>query len=91
MYFKSSGRHNPATGQSDWYYRLVESYRNSLGEVRQRTLLSVGFIDYLSADQLKQIVSGLNSHLRGEILLCSFYQEKIRSAQNGSRKKSEDS
>jgi len=69
MYFKSSGRHNPETGKHDWYYRLVESYRNALGEVRQRTILSVGFVDYLSAEQLNAIASGLNSRLRGDCLL----------------------
>lgn len=66
MYFKSSGRHNPQTGCHDWYYRLVESYRNALGEVRQRTVLSVGFVDYLSADQLNQIADGLNLRIKGE-------------------------
>ncbi len=69
MYFKSSGRHNPQTGKHDWYYRLVESYRNALGEVRQRTVLSVGFIDHLTADQLNNIAYGLNARLSGEILL----------------------
>jgi len=45
MYFKVSGRHNPHTGKSDWYYRLVESYRNSDGRVCHRTMLNVGFLD----------------------------------------------
>jgi hypothetical protein len=66
MYFKSSGRHNPQTGKHDWYYRLVESYRNALGEVCQRTVLPVGFVDYLTAEQLNAIASGLNSRLCGE-------------------------
>jgi hypothetical protein len=43
MYFKATYRHNPKTDKSDWYYRLVESYRNVLDEVRQRTVLSVAF------------------------------------------------
>jgi hypothetical protein len=33
----------------------VESYRNALGEVRQRTVLSVGFVDCLTAEQLNAI------------------------------------
>jgi hypothetical protein len=69
MYFRSSGRYNPATGRHDWYYRLVESYRNALGEVRQRTVLSVGFVDYLKAEQLNDIAAGLNARLGGEIPL----------------------
>jgi hypothetical protein len=47
----------------------VESYRNALGEVRQRTVLSVGFVDYLTAEQLNAIASGLNSRLCGESVL----------------------
>lgn len=45
MYFKSSGRHNPHTGKSDLYYRLVESYRNSDGRVCHRTMLNLGFLE----------------------------------------------
>ncbi|MGB4414641.1 MAG: IS1634 family transposase [Paludibacter sp.] len=57
MYFKFSGRHNPHTGKSDWYYRLVESYRNSEGRVCHRTMLNVGFLDGegLTTDQLNLI------------------------------------
>jgi len=45
MYFKSSGRHNPQTGAFDWYYRLVESYRNASDRVCHRTILNIGFLD----------------------------------------------
>jgi hypothetical protein len=78
MYFRSSGRYNPATGRHDWYYRLVESYRNALGEVRQRTVLSVGFVDYLKADQLNDIAAGLNARLRGQL---SLFEDPEVSAQ----------
>ena len=53
-YFKLSGRHNSATGKSGWYYRLVESYRNADDRVCHRTMLNVGFLEDLTADQ-KQI------------------------------------
>jgi len=69
MYFKVTGRRNPDTQQPDWYYRLVESYRNALGEVRQRTVLSVGFIDYFSAKQINQIQQGLNDRIEGQLSL----------------------
>jgi hypothetical protein len=52
MYFKATFRHNPRTGKSDCYYRLVESYRNVLDQVRQRTVLSVGFMDEFTQDQI---------------------------------------
>jgi len=57
MYFKVSGRHNPHTGKSDWYYRLVESYRNSDGRVCHRTMLNIGFLggEGLRVDQLNLI------------------------------------
>ena len=46
MYFKFSLRKNPATNQTESYFRLVESYRNEFGRVCHRTLLNIGFIDY---------------------------------------------
>ncbi len=55
MYFKVSGRHNPATNQSGWYYRLVESYRNSDGRVCHRTMLNLGFLEGLSPEQMNVI------------------------------------
>ena len=55
MYFKATFRHNPRTGKSDWYYRLVESYRNVLDQVRQRTVLSVGFMEEFTQEQIDQI------------------------------------
>ena len=53
----------------DWYNRLVESYRNALGESRQRTVLSVGFIDRFSSEQLNQIQKGLNDRVEGQLTL----------------------
>ena len=55
MYFKGSGRHNPTTNQPGWYYRLVESYRNSDGRVCHRTLLNLGFLEGLSPEQMNLI------------------------------------
>jgi transposase len=55
MYFKVSMRPNPAIGFISGYYRLVESYRNSNDRVCHRTILNVGFLDGVTADQLNQI------------------------------------
>lgn len=56
MYFRSTIRHNPATGQIDSYYRLIESYRNGTGRVCHRTLLNVGFVNgRLNTDELNQV------------------------------------
>ena len=64
--FKATFRHNPRTGKSDWYYRLVESYRNVLDQVRQRTVLSVGFMEEFTQDQIDQIQAGINDRLVGQ-------------------------
>ena len=66
MYFKATYRHNPKTDKSDWYYRLVESYRNVLDEVRQRTVLSVGFLSEFSGDQIDLIEKGICDRLSGQ-------------------------
>ncbi len=75
MYFRSTFRHNPATGKSDWYYSLVESYRNVIDEVRQRTVLAVGFMCDFSGEQIDQIQAGINSRVLGQKRL--FEDEKV--------------
>lgn len=66
MYFKATYRHNPKTEKSDWYYRIVESYRNVLDEVRQRTVLSVGFLSDFTGDQIDLIEKGLCDRITGQ-------------------------
>lgn len=66
MFFKATYRHNPKTDKSDWYYRLVESYRNVLDEVRQRTVLSVGFLSEFTGDQIDLIEKGICDRLTGQ-------------------------
>ena len=70
MYFKVSGRHNPATNQHGWYYRLVESYRNLDGRVCHRTMLNLGFLEGLSPEQMNVIQNILTerSNNQGESL-----------------------
>ena len=60
MYFKVSIRTNPATGNPDGYYRLVESYRNVDNRVCHRTLLNVGFMDDIQAEEQNRIQKLLN-------------------------------
>lgn len=56
MYFKASGRVNPANQKNDSYYRLVESYRNAEDRVCHRTILNIGFLNAeLTVDQLNLI------------------------------------
>lgn len=74
MYFKATFRYNTRTGKSDWYYRLVESYRNVLDQVRQRTVLSVGFMDGFTEDQIDQVQAGINDRVVGQPGLFSDSQ-----------------
>jgi hypothetical protein len=62
MYFKLSLRNNPATGKSDGYYRLVESYRNEYNRICHRTLLNIGFID-IQPEKLNSIKTILNDRV----------------------------
>lgn len=65
MYFRSSMRRNPKTGELSGYYRLIESYRNQHDRICHRQMLAAGFLDELSADQLNQIQKGLNMRVEG--------------------------
>jgi hypothetical protein len=60
MYFKVSIRTNPATGELDGYYRLIESFRSVDGKVCHRTLLNVGFMLGVEAETLNRIQKLLN-------------------------------
>ncbi|TVQ04342.1 MAG: hypothetical protein EA359_06965 [Balneolaceae bacterium] len=55
-------RHNPHSGHSQGYYRLVESYRNEFNRICHRTLLNIGFVD-TSPEKLNSIRGILNDRL----------------------------
>lgn len=55
MYFKSSLRKHPETGELSAYYRLVESYRNADNRICHHTILNIGFIDDATPEQLNKI------------------------------------
>lgn len=92
MYFRSSMRHHPKTGELSGYYRLIESYRNVAGRICHRTILSAGFLNDLSVEQLNKIQKGLNQKIDGldntlfpeetdpEVLsyIDQFYQQMVR-------------
>jgi len=73
-------RKNPTTDELCGYYRLMESYRDELGEVRKRTLLNVGFLDDLSGDELCLIQTRLTERVMGveKTLFSNFDSEKVR-------------
>jgi transposase len=55
MYFKFSLRKHPQSEKLSGYYRLVESYRNAENRVCHRTILNVGFMEDVTAEQLNRI------------------------------------
>ncbi len=55
MYFKFSLRKHPQTQKLSGYYRLVESYRNGDNRICHHTILNVGFMEDVTAEQLNKI------------------------------------
>ena len=77
MFFKTASRINPQTGKLSIYYRLVENSRNALGGFTQRSLMSVGFMDDVSTEELHRIADGLNDRISGQGTLIED-SEKVR-------------
>jgi len=66
MFFKTASRINPQTGQLSIYYRLVENSRNALGGIYQRNIMTVGYMDDVSTEELHRIADGLNERISGQ-------------------------
>jgi len=66
MFFKTASRIDSQTREMSIYYRLVENYRNVLGDTRQRTILSIGRMEGINPKELWAIADGLNAQYRGE-------------------------
>jgi len=64
MYFKGVIRTNPSSNKLDSYYRLVESYRNADGRVCHRTMLNIGFMYGVAAEELNRIQKLLNHKIQ---------------------------
>ncbi|MFV0289666.1 MAG: hypothetical protein ACK5IJ_02030, partial [Mangrovibacterium sp.] len=60
---------------SESYFRIVESYRNALGEIRQRSLLTIGFSEELTTDKMEAVGKSLQALIDGEPLL--FEEELV--------------
>jgi hypothetical protein len=80
MFFKCSMRKNPETGMPCGYYRLLESYRDLTGQVRKKTLLTLGFLEDLSGDELCLIQTRLNEKISGinTTLFSEFDSPKVQ-------------
>ena len=69
MYFKASCRRNPRTEKVESYYRLVESYRDANNYIRHRTIVTAGFIDHFTAEELNFIQKNISDRVNGKPIL----------------------
>jgi predicted SprT family Zn-dependent metalloprotease len=69
MYFKASCRRNPQTEKVESYYRLVESYRDANNYIRHRTIVTAGFIDHFTAEELNFIQKNISDRINGKPIL----------------------
>jgi hypothetical protein len=69
MYFKASCRRNPQTEKVESYYRLVESYRDVNNYIRHRTIVTAGFIDHFTAEELNFIQKNISDRINGKPIL----------------------
>ena len=69
MYFKASCRRNPQTDKVESYYRLVESYRDANNYIRHRTIVTAGFIDHYTAEELIFIQKNITDRVNGKPIL----------------------
>lgn len=59
MYFTSVIRYSPEHGRELPYYKIKESFRDVLGHVHTRVMLTPGYLPDLSRDELVQVRRGL--------------------------------
>jgi len=71
-------RYNSELKTSCGYYRLVESYRNFEGRICHRTILNVGFLHDLKAEDLNKIQKQLTDKAQGKLDLFVESDKKIR-------------
>ena len=89
MYFTSVIRYSPEHGRELPYYKIKESFRDSVGRVHTRLMLTPGYLPELSGDDIPQIRRGLtymmeqSEALPGQQRLfdadpCSECSQKVR-------------
>ena len=59
MYFTSVTRYSPEHGRTLPYYKIKESFRDVLGRVHTRVMLTPGYLPDLCCDEIVQIRRGL--------------------------------
>lgn len=59
MFFTSDIRFSPEHGRELPYYKIKESFRDVLGRVHTRVMLTPGYLPDLSGDEIVQVRRGL--------------------------------
>ena len=77
MFFKSNDKYNHEAKAYQTHWRLVESYRDFDGNVRNRTIVNAGFIDHLSAEKLNAIQKILSNKVLGKETIDYQHDEKV--------------
>ena len=78
MFFKTDSKIDSQTGVMSIYYRLVESYRDVLGNTRHRTVLSVGRMDGITPEPacVKTKIF-FTEYIKKKVYLCGCNIKKI--------------
>lgn len=69
MYIRKVSQINKETGKKYYTYRLVETYRNADGKVRQRALLNLGTHFNLPQEGWKELADRVEEIIRGQQVL----------------------
>ena len=69
MYFTSVIRYSPEHGRELRYYKIKESFRDVLGRVHTRVMLTPGYLPELSGEEIAQVRRGLTFLMEESALL----------------------
>ena len=77
MYFTSVIRFSPEHGRELPYYKIKESFRDMLGRVHTRVMLTPGYLPELCGDEIVQVRRGLTFLMEIEsVLQRTCYKNK---------------
>ncbi len=82
MYIRASQQKSPTTGKRYTTYRLVDTYRDSRGKVRQQLILNLGANFQIQKNQWKLLADRIEELLTGQATLLSLEPFLEKQAQN---------
>jgi len=86
MYIRKVTQKNNKTGKSYSTHRLVETYRNQEGKVRQRLLLNLGAHFEIAQEEWKQLADRIEEILSGQISIIESEPHIEKAAQEIAKK-----